>query len=172
MKAEACLMPTHTSAQSGQHMCSPLHTPAVSLWHTTAPSSSCCLVISLLPLAELVLGLAGVSWSSGIEPVLAWGLSLKLEGVHRRTDTGTNTEGAKAPLNESGDPRASCSHAGSCGGAQPNSALCLRVSQLSVYKFLNWNSSLYLSWASFSILQLYPLCSGYRLEQSWGGKSF
>lgn len=71
MKAEACLMPTHTSAQSGQHMCSPLHTPAVSLWHTTAPSSSCCLVISLLPLAELVLGLAGVSWSSGIEPVLA-----------------------------------------------------------------------------------------------------
>lgn len=26
MKAEACLMPTHTNTQSRQHMCSPLHT--------------------------------------------------------------------------------------------------------------------------------------------------
>lgn len=35
LKAEACLLPTHTNTQSRQHMYSPLHTPAVSLWHTT-----------------------------------------------------------------------------------------------------------------------------------------
>lgn len=50
---------------------------------------------------------------------------------------GTNTEGAKHPLMRMVTLRASCSHAGSCGGAQSDSALCLTVPQLSVYKFLN-----------------------------------
>lgn len=84
-----------------------------------------------------MLGLAGVPWSGGIEPVLVWGLCLKLEGVHGRTDTGTKPEGAKHPLMRVVILRTSCSHTGSCGGAQSDSTLCFAVSQLFVYKFLN-----------------------------------